>query len=62
MTREALMKRLKRGWLSSADAFTEFHTLKLTTRISELRAAGVEVVARTVKRNGKQFNEYRMAR
>lgn len=67
MTREALIKRLRKGWLSSAQAFTEFGTLKLTSRISELRKhhMGVHLLAieqRTVRKNGKSWCEYRIAR
>lgn len=62
MTTQSLLKRLKKGWLSSADAFREFGTLKLTTRVSELRKAGQKIVSRERKANGKKFNEYRLAR
>lgn len=62
MTQNELVTRLKKGWLSSADWFREHGSLKLTSRISDLRAAGVDVLARSVKRNGKSFNEYRLAK
>jgi hypothetical protein len=61
MTQALLIKRLQRGWLSSAQAFSEFGTLKLTSRISDLRRNtyyGVE--QRSVKANKKTFNEYRI--
>lgn len=62
MTRDTLIKRLRRGWLSSAQAFTEFSTLKLTTRVSELRRAGYAIESEAVRQNGKTFNRYRLAR
>jgi hypothetical protein len=61
MTTEALIKRLRKGWLSSAEAFREFGTLKLTSRVSELRRVH-KIESKTVQQNGKRFNFYRLAR
>jgi hypothetical protein len=55
-----LLKRLKRGWTSSADWWHEHHSLKLTSRVSDARAAGHKIVSREVKKNGKRFYEYRL--
>lgn len=60
MTQATLIKRLRKGWLSSAQAFHEFGTLKLTSRISDLRKC-MPVKSREVHKNGKRFNEYRMS-
>jgi hypothetical protein len=63
MTQALLIKRLQRGWLSSAQAFSEFGTLKLTSRISDLRKTNwllMSIKQRSVKVNGKTFCEYRM--
>ena len=57
-----LLKRLRKGWLSSAEWFSEHGSLKLTSRVSDLRAAGHQIISREVKRNGKRFNQYRVAR
>ncbi len=57
-----LLKRLRRGWLSSYDWLMEHGSLKLTSRISDLRAAGHKVESRKVKRNGKVWFEYRLTR
>ncbi len=65
MTRQDLIKRLRKGWLSSAQAFQEFGTIKLTSRISELRrdtycAPLYQLEQRTVKSGGKSWCEYRL--
>lgn len=59
MTQEKLIQRLKRGWLSSAQAFHEFGTLKLTSRVSELRKR-MKVEGEVVHKNGKRFCRYRL--
>ena len=57
-----LLKRLKRGWVSSFEWAMEHGSLKLTSRVSDARRAGHKIESREVKRNGKRFNEYRAAR
>ena len=57
-----LIKRLRKGWLSSAAWFFEHGSLKLTSRVSDARRAGHKIESREVKRNGKRFFEYRAAR
>lgn len=60
---QPLIKRLRRGWLSSAQWFHEHKSLKLTSRIADLRkdpAIKKKLIQRTVKRNGKSFCEYRL--
>lgn len=57
-----LLKRLRKGWLSSAAWFSEHDSLKLTSRISDARRAGYQIEQRKVSRNGKSWCEYRLAR
>lgn len=54
-----LLAALRKGWISSADWFREHDSLKLTSRVSDARAAGHKIKSREVKRNGKRFFEYR---
>ena len=56
---------LRDGWLDPIRAFVEVGTLKLATRISEIRASGIKVEERIVpyvNRSGKHvyYKEYRI--
>lgn len=60
-----IIELLKAGWVSPADAFREVGTMKLATRVSEIRRMGVPVESRRVSyinRFGKKLyhNEYRI--
>ena len=60
-----IIELLKNGWVSPADAFREVGTMKLATRVSEIRRMGINVESRTVaniNRFGKKihYNEYRI--
>ena len=67
-TNEMILDYLRNvGPLTSAKAFEEIGTLKLTTRISELRRDGYLILQRPItklNRYGKTitFNEYSMGR
>lgn len=63
-TDSPLIKRLRRGWLSSAQWFDEVGSLKLTSRMTDVRRShlGKRLQQRTVKKNGKSWCEYRLAR
>jgi len=64
MTQEPLVKRLKKGWLSSAQWYEEHKSLKLTSRMTTIRrhpVLGKRLKQREVRRNGKTFCEYRLA-
>lgn len=67
-TNEMILDYLQNvGPLTSATAFTEIGTLKLTSRISELRRDGHLILQRPITRRnryGKKitFNEYSMGR
>ena len=56
---------LKEGWTSPATAFAEVGTMKLSTRVSEIRRMGIKVDSRRVtkiNRFGKKVHycEYRI--
>ena len=60
-----IIELLKDGWTSPADAFRELGTMKLTTRVSEIRRAGVPVDSRKVTTKNRfgrtiYYNEYRI--
>lgn len=59
--RETIVKRLKRGWTTGLDALYDCGTMKLATRVSELRDQGVNVIDKWVRQNGKRFKAYRIA-
>ena len=59
--RESIVKRLKRGWTTGIDALQDCGTMKLATRVSELRAAGLNVIDKWVEQDGKRFKAYRIA-
>ena len=63
--KDLLYSLLCEGWTSPADAFLNAGTMKLTTRVSDFRKAGISVESRKVKvtnRYGKTiyYNEYRI--
>lgn len=54
---EKILTRLKRGWTSPAQAFAYTGTLKLATRVGELRARGHTIVDRWSEKG--RYKEYR---
>lgn len=53
---DKIVRLLKRGWTSPAKAFSEAGTLKLATRVGELRAQGHKIVDRWApKRTHKEY-------
>jgi hypothetical protein len=59
---ESITKRLKRGWTTPLDALQDCGTMKLATRVGELRRGGLQVVDKWVELNGKRFKAYRIAK
>ena len=53
-----IIKELRKGWLTGLDALKKCGTMKLATRISELRRAGYEIKDRWQEANGKRFKAY----
>ena len=59
---ELILKLLKRGWTSPLDALLAAGSMKLATRVGELRQAGHVIVDRWAEANGKRFKQYRMTK
>jgi hypothetical protein len=57
---QLIIKRLKKGWTSPLDALKTCGTMKLATRIGELRLIGWVIIDRWAEQNGKRFKQYRM--
>ena len=65
MTQNNLILELLHDWLSPAEAFRETGSMKLSTRVCELRKAGHQIESRkvtTTNRFGKKitYNEYKL--
>ncbi len=61
MTQQTLiLNRLKKGWTSPLDALKAAGTMKLASRVSELRRAGYVILDKWAE--GKKFKLYRIAK
>jgi len=60
--KEALIRLLRRQWVSPIDALRHVGCMSLSQRCGELRRSGVNVVSRWVHANGKKFKAYRIVR
>ncbi|CAB4127515.1 Helix-turn-helix domain containing protein [uncultured Caudovirales phage] len=60
--RESIIKRLRKGWTTGLDALESCGTMKLATRVGEIRQAGYNVQDRWAEVNGKRFKAYRIAK
>lgn len=58
--RELIIKRLRMGWTSPLDALKFAGTMKLATRVGELKAKGYPIMDRW--HESKKFKEYLMMR
>jgi Helix-turn-helix domain len=57
--KEIILKRLHLGtWFSPVECVRDFHILRLSARIYDLRSEGYEIEERKVE--GKSWSEYRM--
>ena len=59
---DLIIKRLRKGWTTGLQALTDFGTMKLATRVSELRRDGFVVLDKWVEANGKRFKAYRITK
>lgn len=57
--RELIIKRLKMGWTSPLDALKYAGTMKLSTRVGELRAEGYLIFDKW--HESKKFKQYIMS-
>ena len=60
---EWIMRQLKMGRMITAlDALNGCGSMKLATRISELKRDGYNIVTHMVSQNGKKFAKYQLIR
>jgi hypothetical protein len=59
---ELIIKRLKAGWCTGFEAIFSTGTMKLATRVSELRRAGVAIADKWVEVGGKRVKAYRISK
>jgi Helix-turn-helix domain len=58
-----ILTHLEKGKsLTAIQALDMFGTMRLGTRIHELRAEGIPIIKETIKRNGKSFARYSINR
>lgn len=55
-----LLALLRCKWVSPLEALREVGCLSLAQRVSEWRAAGMEIKDRWIEANGKRFKSYRI--
>ena len=60
--RGTIVKRLKRGWATVLQALNDCGTMKLATRVSELRRSGLNIIDKWVEQGGKRFKAYRLVK
>ena len=60
--RDKLIKRLRKGWCSGVEALFSCGSMKLATRVGELRQAGYKIQDRWIEANGKRFKSYRLVK
>lgn len=60
--REVIIKRLKRGWCTGLQAVYDCGTMKLATRVSEMRRDGLNIIDKWVEQGGKRFKAYRIVK
>ena len=59
---KSIVKRLRKGWCTGLQALYDCGTLKLATRVSELRRDGYVIVDKWVEAGGKRFKSYRIVK
>lgn len=61
-----ITKRLRRGWCTGLQALQDCGTMKLSTRVGEIKlelfGSGYEVIDRWCDENGKRFKAYRIVK
>ena len=62
MTQQQMILKALKRWISPLDALREAGTMKLATRVGELRQAGYKIQDRWIEANGKRFKTYRLSK
>ena len=58
---EQIVNALEAGeGITAIDALERWGCFRLAARIGELRQEGYNIITKTIKRNGKQYAEYRL--
>ena len=60
MTQHEHLAKVLRVWTSPLDALKKVGTMKLSSRVGEMRRAGYEIQDRWQEANGKRFKCYRL--
>ena len=61
MTQNEHLAKVLRVWTSPLEALQKVGTMKLATRVGEMRRAGYEIEDRWIEqRSGKRFKAYRL--
>ena len=59
---EKIIRRLRKGWCTGLQALYDCGTLKLSSRVSELRRDGYTVLDKWVEQGGKRYKSYRLVK
>lgn len=60
MTQFEQLTKVLRVWTSPVEALEKVGTMKLATRVGEMRRAGYQIQDRWQEANGKRFKQYRI--
>ena len=60
--KELVLSHLRKGTITSMEAFQIYNITRLADRIFVLRKDGWKISTKTIKKNGKSFAEYRLER
>ena len=60
--KQSIVKRLRKGWCTGLQAVYDCGSLKLASRVSELRRDGHIVIDKWIDQGGKRFKAYRLVK
>ena len=60
--KDLVLSHLRKGTITSMEAFQLYNITRLADRIFVLRKDGWKISTKTIKKNGKSFAEYRLER
>lgn len=60
MSQNQMILKALRKWITPIEALDQVGTMKLATRVGELRRAGHDIADRWIEANGKRFKAYRL--
>ena len=62
MTQHQHLAKVLRAWTTPVEALAKVGTMKLATRVGEMRRAGYVIHDKWVEANGKRFKAYKLAK